>query len=379
MSPEISTRSPSRKSPKTEKEEEDNRISPRKQEVEEDDAESLADRDHNKENIIVVNSKKNSPVKDEDNIARSPDQQENTHQVIDEDCVDRSYLSPRKPPLLSLQHRQEEELENDHESHPVQQPQRSLFPTPTTSSPGVTTGIRQQAKYEQDLSTEFRRMPLSQQRSSSIPSPPASTTLLSSHRHLSSSPSSLPYPPALCGPPPPPSTADKCHCDDCMHKSFYLSSNSNSANTNRRNKQNLMSTSQRQHHLHPQRESLILSDPNASGRPSSQMRSPYHPSRFSSKDFEDVNMLLKEQQGGFERFSNSKRYNSNNNNNNNNDYHKTMNGYHLNLPAPPLHKLSTNPTEMNLKIKERTENALVISVVVDGIYYSGTLLTSLKH
>lgn len=42
-------------------------------------------------------------------------------------------------------------------------------------------------------------------------------------------------------------------------------------------------------------------------------------------------------------------------------------------------KLSTNPSEMTLKIKERTENAIVLSIVVGGIYYSGTLLTSLKR
>lgn len=48
-------------------------------------------------------------------------------------------------------------------------------------------------------------------------------------------------------------------------------------------------------------------------------------------------------------------------------------------PPNRSQKLSTNPTEMTLKIKERTENAIVLSIVVDGVYYSGTLLTSLKR
>ena len=183
-----------------------------------------------------------------------------------------------------------------------------------------------------------------------MPSPTSSTSS-STTRHSSH------YPPI----PSAASTTEKCRCEDCVPKNYYIA--------NKRNKQSFMPPS---HHI-----GSVLPD---GGSPS--IRPPYGmhqqpPQRFLGKEFEDVNLLLKEQQRGFDRFQN----NNNNNNkqfsnvNNNNDY-KTMNGYHHN---PHHQKLSTNPTEMNLKIKERTENALVISIVVDGIYYSGTLLTSLKR
>ena len=194
-------------------------------------------------------------------------------------------------------------------------------------------------KYHQ---ADYRRMP-------SLPASPI-TSSSSTTRHSSH------YPPMSTSSS---SSTEKCRCEDCVPKNYYMG--------NKRNKQSFMPPSS--HHL-----GSLLPD----GGGSSSIRQPYgvhQQQRFLGKDFDDVNLLLKEQQRGLDRFqnnNNNKQYNVNNNN----DY-KTMNGYHS--QHQHNQKLSTNPTEMNLKIKERTENALVISIVVDGIYYSGTLLTSLKR
>lgn len=42
-------------------------------------------------------------------------------------------------------------------------------------------------------------------------------------------------------------------------------------------------------------------------------------------------------------------------------------------------RLSTNPSEMNITIEERTETAMALSIVVNGIKYTGTLLSNIQR
>ncbi|XP_066914465.1 AT-rich interactive domain-containing protein 4B-like [Clytia hemisphaerica] len=145
-------------------------------------------------------------------------------------------------------------------------------------------------------------------------------SVVTSGRHSSSAHLHAPYP-------------EKCHCDDCVQKSYYM----------------MRANRGKPGYIQPPKTIHDKERP---------PRLPYNHVRpfINTRDFEPKET----------RFSSE----------HTKPYHRLPNDYRGSSNAV---KLSTNPTEMNLNIKERTENALVISVVVDGIYYSGTLLTNIKR